>query len=384
MRKKILWLTSWYPNRLDRFDGDFIQRHAKAAALYNDIDVIHLVADEKRDVADPVTAEFTTNNGLSEQIIYFRKPAGLFGRVRALSKWLRLYKKAIRDYIEKNGKPDLVHVNVPVKAGMLALWIKRKYRVEFVVTEHLGIYNDVDELKFASRPGWFKDLTKKILSSAFSFLTVSKFLGEGINKLVLKKKYQVIPNAVDESLFFFKKNENPKFRFIHVSNMVPLKNVEGILNAAKQLRNKGSYFELVMVGNRDDSKQLYAQQLGFDGSVFFMGEILYAEVAAQMQKANALILFSNIENSPCVIGEALCCGLPVIATKTGGIPELVDKENGMLIKPGDVDSLAAAMQQMIDNYQNFNREEIAAKAKNKFSYKVVGKELDNVYRSLPG
>ena len=44
----VLWLPSWYPNKLAPFDGDFIQRHAKAAALYNDILVIYAVPDEER------------------------------------------------------------------------------------------------------------------------------------------------------------------------------------------------------------------------------------------------------------------------------------------------------------------------------------------------
>ena len=41
--KKILWLTSWYPNRMDEFDGDFIQRHAKAVALFCRVHVIFVV-----------------------------------------------------------------------------------------------------------------------------------------------------------------------------------------------------------------------------------------------------------------------------------------------------------------------------------------------------
>ena len=45
-RKKILWLVSWYPNRNDKFDGDFIQRHARAAAIYHDVHVIFVTDTE--------------------------------------------------------------------------------------------------------------------------------------------------------------------------------------------------------------------------------------------------------------------------------------------------------------------------------------------------
>ena len=59
-----------------------------------------------------------------------------------------------------------------------------------------------------------------------------------------------------------------------------------------------------------------------------------ATVAAtpnEMQQAHSFVLNSNIENAPCVISEALCCGLPVIATRVGGVPEMVDKFNGILV-----------------------------------------------------
>lgn len=78
-RKKILWLCSWYPNRTDPFDGDFIQRHARAAALYHDIQVIRVVADSAL-APGVVETERTDQAHLSEQIIYLGKGKGLMGR----------------------------------------------------------------------------------------------------------------------------------------------------------------------------------------------------------------------------------------------------------------------------------------------------------------
>ena len=380
MRKKILWLVSWYPNKLDAFDGDFIQRHAQAASLYNDVHVIQVVADEKGVVTNSVYEEKNEAAGLTEHIIYFKKPASFFPRLLGFLKWKKLYKQSIKNYISKNGLPHVVHVHVPVKAGLLALWMKKKYGTKFIVTEHFGIYNKVDELNFAVRPAWFQQLTRSIFFAAEKFLTVSEYLGKGVNKFVLKKPFEIVPNVVNTELFYLKESTHARFRFIHVSNMA-LKNAEGILQAAKQLREQGNFFELVMVGNRNDHYLHYARQLGLDGSVIFKGEIPYQQVAAEMQQANAFILFSNIENSPCVIGEALCCGLPVIATRVGGIPELVNVQNGILVKPGDIPALVQAMQKIIENYNRFNQQEISQTAIEKFSYPVVGKKLDEIYQS---
>ncbi|MBL0131813.1 MAG: glycosyltransferase [Chitinophagaceae bacterium] len=92
-----------------------------------------------------------------------------------------------------------------------------------------------------------------------------------------------------------------------------------------------------------------------------------------------MIVFSNIENSPCVIGEALCCGLPVIATDVGGIPELVNENNSIRVVPKDEEALAGVMRQMMDNYAKFDRKKIAEDAQSRFSYPVIGKKIDEIY-----
>src|SRR5574337_1032481 len=123
-RKRILWLSSWYPNRQDLYDGDFIQRHARAAAIYHDVYVI-FVTDA--DMQLPKEEEWNYATGLTEQIIYFKKKKGFTARIRKQLTWRNLYQKAIKHYIAKNGLPDIVHVHVPWKAGLIALWVKRKY-----------------------------------------------------------------------------------------------------------------------------------------------------------------------------------------------------------------------------------------------------------------
>jgi glycosyltransferase involved in cell wall biosynthesis len=378
-RKKILWLCSWYPNRYDPFNGDFIQRHARAASLFNDIHVIYLAPDTTGAVSQKENIIHTDEN-LTEQVIYYKKKAGFFGRLRAHYRWLFLYRQALRNYIIKNGKPDLVHVHVPMKAGMLAIWLKRKYRIPFVVTEHWGIYNDVEENNYASKSKVFQHYTRQVFEMASAFISVSRFLAEGINRQVTRKVYTVIPNVADTTSFYFSDKQVTTFRFIHVSNMVPLKNAEGIIRVFAKLHQQNSATELVMVGDREDPIRKYASDTGLPNSAIrFTGEIAYEQVAREMQQAHCLVLFSNIENSPCVIGEALCCGLPVIATNVGGIPELVDESNSILVKPQQDDELLKAMVKVMENYKQFNRQAIANNAASRFSYDVVGKAMDTVY-----
>ncbi len=381
-RKKILWLCSWYPSKMDPFNGDFIQRHARAAALFNDIHVIHVTYDYPNDVENS-GQELNSIGQLSEQIVYFKKKKSLKAKLTNQLRWLANYKKAIRNYIIKNGKPDLVHLHVPMKAGVLALWMKKNYKISYIVTEHWGIYNHIVEDKYASKSVAFKKYTKKIFERASKFISVSDYLAKGVNRQICKKDYVVIPNAVDTDLFYYKEKEASAFRFIHVSNMVPLKNAEGILRSFKNFIQQNINAELIMVGDIGPQIRDYAQTLSFPaGAIKFLGEIPYTQVAAEMQKADCLLLFSNIENSPCVIGEALCCGLPVITTNVGGIPELTSESNSLLIESKDEDALTQAMHEMVGGINNYNRKKIAENAISKFSYSVIGKQINTVYEEI--
>src|SRR6476620_3050755 len=112
-RKKILWLASWYPNKNDAFDGDFIQRHARAAAIHNDIHVIY-VGEAVQE--QPVSEDWNFVTGLTEQFVYFRKSGGFLSGLRKQNRWQQNFRRAIRSYISKNGQPDAIHVHVAWKA----------------------------------------------------------------------------------------------------------------------------------------------------------------------------------------------------------------------------------------------------------------------------
>lgn len=325
------------------------------------------------------------SEGLTEQLVYFPKKTSLAGRIKAHYRWLFLFRQAIRKYIVENGKPDLVHVHIPYKAGILGIWLKKRYKVPFIVSEHWGIYNDVEVLNYSGRSSRFKRFTKSVFGQAAACISVSRFLADGVNRLVLPVPFTIIPNVVDTALFFPQEKPAAPFRFIHVSNMVPLKNAEGILRAFKLLKDQGHEAELWMVGDTDPGIRDEAMSLGLlSNGVAFFGEVPYSTVAEKMRQCHCLVVNSNIENSPCVIGEALCSGLPIIATETGGIPELVNEGNAILIHPGDDEGLCTAMKVMIDGYSRFDLKKIAEDARGKFSYPAIGKLFDGVYTSITG
>ena len=101
-----------------------------------------------------------------------------------------------------------------------------------------------------------------------------------------------------------------------------------------------------------------------------------------MRECDALVLFSQVENAPCVISEALCCGLPVIATRTGGIPEMLNGSNGVLVEPGDETAMKTALLDLKKTYNRYNRAVISSHASSIYSYETVGKELAVLYNQV--
>jgi glycosyltransferase involved in cell wall biosynthesis len=89
-------------------------------------------------------------------------------------------------------------------------------------------------------------------------------------------------------------------------------------------------------------------------------------------------MFSNYESFSVVIAEALACGIPVIATRAGGLANELTAKQGIIIKTGNQIALHNSMNEMINNYDSYNKAEIATFAK-RFSYENVGKALHEIY-----
>jgi len=377
-REKILWLASWYPNELDPYDGDFIQRHARAAAIHHDIFVIavcwHPQIAVKKETVNRAT-------GLTEKLIYLPPRGQVFSSLTRQLRWGLAFREAVTNYIKEEGLPKYIHVQVPWKAGLVALWAHSKWKIPYLVTEHWGVYDDNVKGSFRSFNGVKKRLLKEIFTNCTSLISVSRYLADGIEKMAGRPTDLVLPNVVDTTLFHPSSAKYERFSFIHVSNMVPLKNVDTILVAFHELdRAFPNRFQLIMVGNRDNHYADRAEALGLlNRSVFFRGEVSYREVAEELRRCHCLVIVSDTETFSCVTAEALCSGIPVIASSIGALPELVDTERGVLVSPGNKKELAEAMQNIAETYTRKTGERLAAEASARFGYGAVSEAFERLY-----
>jgi glycosyltransferase involved in cell wall biosynthesis len=387
--KKILWLVSWYPNEADPFSGDFIKRMAEAVSADQPINVVFVGKQPEEDSPknlEKSNVESTTGS-LNEFVEYYPSGGtrrGLISRINSLYAYLKLHLKIIREFRENDELPDLVHVQVAMKAGLIALYLKWKYKIPFVVTEHWSGYYELSRDSLFRKSFLDKYLARRILKHAALLLPVSEDLGRQINHYWAHVPFQKIPNVVNTRFFFRTENQPPdEFRFIHVSSLLYPKNIEGIIRSFTELLNQGFRAELVLVGPVNSGlNDIVAALPEKRDKIQFTGEVSYERVSIELKKSSALVMFSFYENMPCAILEALCTGLPVIASRVGGIPELIQKENGILVEPGNEDELTLAMKDIILHYQKYDKDKISRDAVELYSYKSISKKIRQVYQSV--
>ena len=113
------------------------------------------------------------------------------------------------------------------------------------------------------------------------------------------------------------------------------------------------------------------------------GMISSQEVSEKMKVASCFVLFSDYENQPCVIVESFATGLPVIAPKVGGIPEILDSSRGILIDKGDEEGLLDAMQNVLEGSVSFkNSAEIRKYCIEHFSQQKIAEQFSEIYNTI--
>ncbi len=372
----VLFLNSWYPNRNAPTLGNFVEKHAEAAALFHTISCLSIFPSSEIKHMEIGASE---KNGVFEVQIYIPQTNISIPFIGQFKKW-RNYRKAFKagmSLIEKsNGPVELTHLNVVHPLGLFALKLKRKHNIPFVVTEHSTGYHDPFH-KFSKRQ---LDLTQKVLQSADLILPVSNDLGKAISQIAPATKQIRVTNVVDANIFNV--NVDHRSTFIHISTLnEEQKNPKGIIDVLAELKAQGETIPFLIISDMP-FKQLkeYAAKKGLnENDVTFKGPLSTAEIAHELAHAKALVLFSNYENFPCVIAESFMSGVPVITTKVNGIPEFVNSENGILIEAGDKKALKDAFLTFLRREKEFEPEKLRSFALENFSYEAIGKAFSDIY-----
>jgi glycosyltransferase involved in cell wall biosynthesis len=212
----------------------------------------------------------------------------------------------------------------------------------------------------------------KTITRAQSLIAVSKHLKETLIQMgASEDRIQVVGNGVNSDLFHpadrlelrKKLNLDPERKLaLFVGNLDPVK---GIGYALKALA-KTPELDLVLIGQGSllGSLKAEAAKLKISQRVTFALAKPHETVAQYMQASDFLLLPSLSEGEPNVILEALSTGRPVVASRVGGIPALMqDQEQGFLVKPQNPDELAKAFKKVIA--KNFSEDALVDSVKDR-------------------
>lgn len=366
----VLFLSSWYPNKKDTLDGNFVQNHARAVA--SRIPVTVLFATSLKMISSTYLLEETQNQNLLEIRVYFQ-----------WSSWkiIRFVRTLCAYYIglKKVAPFDLIHANIFFNAGILAVILGTWKQKPVVLSEHSSWYNTSEKIPF-----WKRIMLQFFQKGIKTFMPVSKSLGNKLEELGVQSfKIASVPNVIDTNVFYYKPMPaNPKTTFLHVSNFKEHhKNIVGLLKVIKTLDKTGLDFQFIFVGDGNiEALQEKSQALGIDkNKITFHTTKTGADLAYFYQIADAFVLFSRYENLPCVLLESLCCGTPIVATRVGGIVEII-ANNGFLVESEDEKALFDAMKLFIDKKVSFSKPEIAQNAQKLYSVQAIGSKLMALYQ----
>jgi glycosyltransferase involved in cell wall biosynthesis len=382
---KILFLTRWYPP----YGGIFIERHAEAVSLYNELAVLAILPGETSSGLKPVIDDNADHPGFTV-IRYFYKPSHC--KIRPIAGLINLLKFFVRSfagyrYISRHCGPfDLIHVHILTRAAITAFLLNLLTGIPYIISEHWT--------RYIPENGGFtgigrKALTRLIVKRASAVTTVSTFLKNAMEDCALRNKnFIIIPNTVDTTLFTIKGERavTGKKRILHVSNFNErAKNIHGILRVIKILYEQRKDFEILFTGGREPALgevRKYASGLGLESPVvLFKGPVPADELADAYRESSFLLMFSNFESFCIVIPEALACGTPVLATAVGGLPEYFSTNAGRLVSPGNEQELLDNLNFMLDHYPEFDPAELRSFIEGRFGLIAVGRQFEELYET---
>lgn len=288
---------------------------------------------------------------------YFPLPGRFFNCIKGL--WCFLFIKDTVKRLNKIFNFDVIHAHRVFPEGFAGVLLSKYLRKPIVVTIHGSDINSLFAKSF-----FIRKMILFALSRADKVIVISKDLERKVLKtgIVKKEKVVVLFNGVD--LGKFKEQDKIKARkklllpqekkiILFVGNLIEVKNPLLLIEVVRKVKKgKNGDYLFVMIGEGS-----LKREIGNRISKYSLGEIVmmtgakpHEELPVWMAATDCLVLPSKSEGMGIVLLEAMACGLPIIATRVGGIPEVInDGETGILITSNDVGELERSITRLIDD-----------------------------------
>jgi len=243
---------------------------------------------------------------------------------------------------------DILHVHYAIPhsiSAYLAKMMLSERKVPFVTTLH------GTDITLVGNDRSYLPITRFGIEQSDAVTAVSEYLKQRtIEEFEIKRPISVVPNFVNCDVYSRASDRSLRDRFarkdeaifIHISNFRPVKRLEDVIDVFAKVRQECPA-KLLLVGDGPERPKAawLAETQGVADDVIFVGK--QSEMAPLLSIADILLLPSENESFGLVALEAMACEVPVIATRIGGLPEVVEHgEDGFLLPLGDVEGMAHA------------------------------------------
>jgi MMP alpha-(1->4)-mannosyltransferase len=320
---------------------------------------------------------------------YFIMCLGGFPEPLAFS--LRLY----RYFRKELPRYDIVHDNQTLAYGLLGI-SRLGYRV--LATIHHPITIDRDFEVMAAKTWWDKLKVKRW----YGFIAMQKRVSRRLALIITgsdrckndiretfkipAQKLRVVPLGINTD-FFYPLPDVDRMNnhlLVTISADTPLKGLEYLLQAVASIHNKRD-IKLTVIGEPKENGKIVqlVKQLGINECVKFTGKIRNEDFARYYAQATVAVVPSLYEGFGMPAGEAMACGVPVISTSSGALPEVVG-DAGIVVPPADKEALEKAILFFLDSPENCRRFGMAGleRVKKSFTWNDTAKSTVDVYREL--
>lgn len=283
---------------------------------------------------------------------------------------------ALRRMRASGGLPELLHAH-ETGAGLAAVAAGGMLRRPVVVSEHSSDFATGDVTGVNAR------FARLVFAGADLVCPVSESLRATLADGGWGGRYRVVPNIVDTDRFrppSSPPSDDPPV-ILTVAAVEPVKGIEELVEAIALLRDRGAAFRAILVGDGSQAAAIAARAdaLALSDRLTLAGAVHHDEIPAYLHAASFLVIPSRWETFSVILGEAMACGLPVVATSAGALAERVSEATGLICPPRDPKALAAAMAMMLERYPDFDRDAIAAETRDRYSPAAVADLWDAVY-----
>jgi glycosyltransferase involved in cell wall biosynthesis len=376
----VVILPTAYPNIYNDHSSIFVQDQAEALAKSGlNVDVVGAIPISFKYIFKKRFLKFGTfkykKNGLDVKLV-------LFPSIPKLKFFNEFVRTQINKYLLKkhyaNNSIDVIHVHNST-AGKAALWMKQKFNIPYIVTEHSTAY----ARKLVSQKE-IKDYSS-IYKNASARVAVSKEFCT-ILEDTFDLKFDYVPNVVNTE-YFLPKEEFIKedFQFINIGYLDKKKNQTLLIRAFSKAFHVNKNVKLSILGGGPEYNNLQKliNELDMQNQIKLFGFAKREQVLEQLQKSDAFVLSSKYETFGVVVIEAMSCGLPVVATKCGGPESIIENDElGVLVENDNLKELSSAVKSMYENRTNYSSDKIRTHVVENFSEITISNKLINIYRKI--